>query len=179
LSKAVYYQTFTKDALRNAEVLTGVTPEVLRRVFAGWMLFAAIVGVIVSLAPGLSMSFIVTTLVILLVFTVAMFAQSRISEGWPSIIMTPDAIGVVTDPQKRAFLCISRFAVDKAEPATVRPNRRAIAVLVKADYLDEDTVALLREGVWPRDDRLIGLIYYKARNNVCQYINEQCARTSH
>lgn len=174
MSSAVFIQTFSKEELRHAEMLTGVSPTILRRVFVGWMIFALIIAAVVSFAPGLSMSFILTTLAILVVFSIAMFAQSRISEGWPAIILTEHCVGVVCDPQKRQFICVNHNAVQGAEPAKVRPNRRAIAIKVKASAIDDETLTLLRSAVWPRDDRLLGLIFYRTRDDVCQYINNKC-----
>ena len=72
--------------IKFAKVIAGVSPFVLRRVFGFWVLFVAIIAGVVTVAPDLSSTFVMMTLAALLLFTVMIFYQSRISEGWPAII---------------------------------------------------------------------------------------------
>ena len=55
--------------IKHAKVISGVSPYVLRRVFGFWMVFVAAIGGLVTVAPDLSQTFIVMTLVVLLLFT--------------------------------------------------------------------------------------------------------------
>ena len=82
----VFIRHYDKQSLKVVDVISGISPNAMRRVFGGWIFFAAVVGVIVSVAPDLSAQFIGLTLFVLVAFTLVMFGQSRITEGWPAII---------------------------------------------------------------------------------------------
>ena len=82
---SVVLRQYDKQTLKHVDIISGISPNAMRRVFGGWILFVAIVAVIVSVAPDLSVQFIGLTLFVLVAFTLLMFGQSRISEGWPAI----------------------------------------------------------------------------------------------
>lgn len=172
----VKIQKFDKKSLSAADVLAGISPKAMRRVFTGWLLFALAVGGIIALAPDLSQEFILITVFVLVSFTFVIFWQSRIAQGWPSIIYTDDAIGVVRDPQMRQFVCIDVQAVKEARPSIIKPNKKAVEILVEPSLLSEKDIEKLNRAVWPRDDRLIGLTHFKKREEVCDKINRILTR---
>ncbi|QJR82295.1 hypothetical protein CA267_016835 [Alteromonas pelagimontana] len=171
-STYVTIRTFDKAQLKQAIIFSGISPKVMRRVFGAWILFALIVGVIVSLAPDLSKTFIFTTFGALIAFTIAMFAQSRIAEGWPSIVFLENEICVIRDPQKREFICVLPDAVKQVEPSFIKPNKKAVAVVLDSEKLSQHDVVLLNKAVWPRDDRLLGLAHFIPREEACERIRE-------
>lgn len=170
--KPVVLRTYSKEQLKAVEVLAGISPNAMRRVFSGWILFAAVVGAIVVVAPELSLRFIVMTMLVLFAFTVAMFAQSRIAEGWPSIIADDDYVGVVRDPQAREFICVPMSAIKDVTPTLIKPNKKAVAILLHTSLLTKEDVEVLNQAVWPRDDKLIGLAHFKSREDACERILE-------
>ncbi len=177
--KPVVLRTYSKEQLKTIQVLTGISPNAMRRVFGGWILFAAVVGGIVAVAPDLSLQFIVMTMLVLVAFTVAMFAQSRISEGWPAIIADDGYIGVVRDPQAREFICVPVNAIKDVTPTLIKPNKKAVAILLHTTQLTEDDVKVLNQAVWPRDDKLLGLAHFKSREDACERVLEQLHRGKH
>lgn len=170
--KPVVLRTYSKAQLKQIQVLTGISPNAMRRVFGGWILFAAVVGGIVAVAPDLSLQFIVMTMLVLVAFTVAMFAQSRIAEGWPAIIADGDYIGVVRDPQAREFVCVPVERIKNVEPTLIKPNKKAVAILLYTSQLTESDVEVLSQAVWPRDDKLLGLAHFKSREDACDRVLE-------
>ena len=89
---SVVLRQYDKQTLKHVDIISGISPNAMRRVFGGWILFVAIVAVIVSVAPDLSVQFIGLTLFVLVAFTLLMFGQSRISEGWPAIICDDNTV---------------------------------------------------------------------------------------
>ncbi len=158
--------------IKHARVIAGVSPTVLRRVFGFWILFVAAICGLVSVAPDLSTTFISMTCVVMLLFTVVIFYQSRIAEGWPSIIHYHNRIGVVQEPVLRQFLMVDDAIVTRAEPHTLKPNKKAIAISIDDSHLDAEEVALLQQAIWPDDNRLIALSYFKKRDDICASISK-------
>ena len=154
---SVVLRQYDKQTLKHVDIISGISPNAMRRVFGGWILFVAIVAVIVSVAPDLSVQFIGLTLFVLVAFTLLMFGQSRISEGWPAIICDDNTVGVVRDPVKREYICVDKSLVTVANPTLIKPNKKAIEIVLDASRLTESDVAVLNQAVWPRSDRLLGL----------------------
>lgn len=168
----VSLRSFEKEQLKQAKIFTGISPNAMRRVFGGWILFSCVVGIIVAVAPNLSMQFILTTMFVLVAFTLAMFAQSRIAEGWPSIIYLDGEIGVVRDPQLREFICVPVELVKSVEPTIIKPNKKAIAIRLNEDQLTQEDIAVLLQAVWPRDNKVLGLAHFKHRQDACDAISQ-------
>lgn len=170
IKSPVVLRQFDKATMRTVNVISGISPNAMRRVFGAWILFSAVVGVIVAVAPELSLQFILLTIFVLVSFTLAMFGQTRIAEGWPSIICTDDFIGVVRDPMKREFVCVHKSLVTNAMPGLIKPNKKAVEILLDENKLTAHDVEVLKQGVWPRSDRLVGLAHFKKREDVCQRV---------
>ncbi len=153
--------------IKHAKVISGVSPYVLRRVFGFWVVFVAAIGGLVTVAPDLSQTFITMTLVVLLLFTFLIFYQSRIAEGWPSVIHYHNAIGVVQDPVARRFLFVADNLVTDAKPHVLTPNKKAVAIHFDDSQLTDEDKSLLQQAIWPEDNCLIALSYFKKRENIC------------
>lgn len=164
---SVIIRHYDKQSLKLVDVISGISPNAMRRVFGGWISFAAIVGVIVAVAPDLSAQFIGLTLFVLIAFTLVMFGQSRISEGWPAIICDNDYIGVVRDPVKREYICVPSALVKEVNPTLIKPNKKAIEIVLDSEQLSEQDQDVLNQAVWPRDSKLIGLAHFKKREDAC------------
>ena len=167
---SVVLRQYDKQTLKHVDIISGISPNAMRRVFGGWILFVAIVAVIVSVAPDLSVQFIGLTLFVLVAFTLLMFGQSRISEGWPAIICDDNTVGVVRDPVKREYICVDKSLVTVANPTLIKPNKKAIEIVLDASRLTESDVAVLNRAVWPRSDRLLGLSHFKRREDACDSV---------
>ena len=168
-------KTLDKDTLKQATIFSGISPRAMRRVFAAWSLFSIIVAIIVVMAPGLSQTFVLTVFGILVAFTVAMFAQSRIAEGWPAVLTTENEICVIRDPQKREFICVPVSLVKQAEPAFIKPNKKALALMLDTSQLSAQDIETLNKAVWPRDDRLLALAQFISRDKACRNIQQALA----
>ncbi|MEC9062491.1 MAG: hypothetical protein VYC55_12870 [Pseudomonadota bacterium] len=164
---SVIIRHYDKQSLKLVDVISGISPNAMRKVFGGWIFFAAIVGVIVAVAPDLSAQFIGLTLFVLIAFTLVMFGQSRISEGWPAIICDNDYIGVVRDPVKREYICVPSALVKEVNPTLIKPNKKAIEIVLDSEQLSEQDQDVLNQAVWPRDSKLIGLAHFKKREDAC------------
>lgn len=164
---SVIIRTYEKQSLKLVDVISGISPNAMRRVFGGWIFFAAVVGVIVSVAPDLSTQFIGLTLFVLVAFTLIMFGQSRITEGWPAIICDDNYIGVVRDPVKREYICVRSNLVKDAKPTLIKPNKKAIEIMLDSEQLLANDKELLNQAVWPREHSLIGLAHFKKREEAC------------
>ena len=167
---SVVLRQYDKQTLKHVDIISGISPNAMRRVFGGWILFVAIVAVIVSVAPELSSQFIGLALFVLVAFTLLMFGQSRISEGWPAIICDDNTVGVVRDPVKREYICVDKSLVTVANPTLIKPNKKAIEIVLDASRLTESDVAVLNQAVWPRSDRLLGLSHFKRREDACDSV---------
>ena len=167
---SVVLRQYDKQTLKHVDIISGISPNAMRRVFGGWILFVAIVAVIVSVAPDLSVQFIGLTLFVLVAFTLLMFGQSRISEGWPAIICDDNTVGVVRDPVKREYICVDKSLVTVANPTLIKPNKKAIEIVLDASRLTESDVAVLNQAFWPRSDRLLGLSHFKRREDACDSV---------
>ncbi len=165
-----------KPHIRRARVFSGISPKAMRRVFGAWLAFVAVVGLLVFLAPGLSITFILTTVAMLIVFTVAMFAQSRIAEGWPAVLVDQDMLYVVRDPYKREFFQLPPSLVTSVESTLIKPNKKAIALLLDTAQLTESDIEMLNQAVWPRDDRLLALAHFISRDKACADISQYISR---
>ncbi|APE06254.1 MULTISPECIES: hypothetical protein [Alteromonas] len=165
---SVEIRNYDKQSLRLVDVISGISPNAMRRVFGGWIFFAAVVAVIVIVAPDLSNQFVGLTLFVLVAFTLIMFGQSRISEGWPAIISDNNIIGVVRDPVKREYICVDKSIVVDAVPTLIKPNKKAIEIQLSAEKLTEADNDVLKQAVWPRDGKLIGLAHFKRREDACK-----------
>ncbi len=166
----VVLRHYDKQSLKSVDVISGISPNAMRRVFGGWIFFAAIVGVIVAVAPDLSAQFIGLTLFVLVAFTLVMFGQSRISEGWPAIICDQGYIGVVRDPVAREYICVNSNLVKGAQPGFIKPNKKAVEILLHDEKLSEDDQAILKQAVWPHADKLVGLAHFKRREDACESV---------
>ena len=160
---SVFIRHYDKQSLKVVDVISGISPNAMRRVFGGWIFFAAVVGVIVSVAPDLSAQFIGLTLFVLVAFTLVMFGQSRITEGWPAIICDNNYIGVVRDPVKREYICVNSALVKEATPTFIKPNKKAVEIVLDSEQLSAEDQEVLNQAVWPRDHELIGLAHFKTR----------------
>ena len=165
---SVIIRQYDKQSLKVVDVISGISPNAMRRVFGGWIFFAAVVGVIISVAPDLSTQFIGLTLFVLVAFTLIMFGQSRISEGWPAIICDDDLIGVVRDPVKREYICVKSSLVKAENPTLIKPNKKAIEIVLDTEQLSEEEQKVLDQAVWPREGKLIGLAHFKKREDACE-----------
>ncbi len=170
----VCLRKYEKKELKQLVIVAGIAPDAMRKVFAIWVLFSAIVGAVVAVAPGLTTQFIGLTLFILVAFTALMFGQSRMSEGWPAIVLDGDDIGVVRDPLKREFVCVNKSLVTDAVPRIINPNKKAVEIQLDVDKLSRQDVKVLNQAVWPRDNKLIGLAHFKRREDVCERIVDIC-----
>ena len=164
---SVMIRNYDKQSIRVVDVISGISPNAMRRVFGGWIFFVAVVGVIVSVAPDLSAQFIGLTLFVLVAFTLIMFGQSRIAEGWPAIICDNDYIGVVRDPMKREYICVRSALVQDARPALIKPNKKAVEIVLDKEQLSPEDQEVLNQAVWPREGSLIGLAHFKKREEAC------------
>lgn len=167
---SVVLRQYDKQTLKHVDIISGISPNAMRRVFGGWILFVAIVAVIVSVAPDLSSQFIGLTLFVLVAFTLLMFGQSRISEGWPAIICDDNTVGVVRDPVNREYICVDKSLVIAANPTLIKPNKKAVEIVLDDSRLTESDVAVLNQAVWPRSDRLLGLSHFKRREDACDSV---------
>lgn len=158
--------------IKHARVISGVSPYVLRRVFGFWVLFVAAIGGLVTVAPDLSVTFVTMTLVVLLLFTFLIFYQSRIAEGWPAIIHYHNSIGVVQDPVARRFLFVSDNLLTDAKPHVLTPNKKAVAIEFDNSELNDKEKSLLQQAIWPEENCLIALSYFKKRENICAAVRE-------
>ncbi|NMH61242.1 hypothetical protein [Alteromonas ponticola] len=170
MNSAVIIREFDKTQLKKSKVLSGISPAILRRVFIGWLLFCFVVAGIVAAAPDLSDSFVLMTLCILVLFTVVMFAQNRLDEGWPAIIFLNDEIGVVCDPQARKYICVPLHLIEDVKPTIIKPNKKAVAIMLKVSRLSHADKDVLNEAVWPRDDKLLANVYYTSSSRLCRKI---------
>ena len=166
-SPEVTLVTLTKNDIRQARIFSGISPKAMRRVFFAWIAFVVIVSLLVIFAPKLSTSFTLITLGTLTAFTVAMFAQSRISEGWPAILAKDEQLLIVRDPYKREFFCISPTLVSGIEPTVIKPNKKAIALKLNNEKLSEEDIETLNSAVWPRDNKLLALAHFIPRDKAC------------
>ena len=164
---SVFIRHYDKQSLKVVDVISGISPNAMRRVFGGWIFFAAVVGVIVSVAPDLSAQFIGLTLFVLVAFTLVMFGQSRITEGWPAIICDNNYIGVVRDPVKREYICVNSALVKEANPTLIKPNKKAVEIVLDSEQLSAEDQEVLNQAVWPRDNKLIGLAHFIKREEAC------------
>ena len=164
---SVFIRHYDKQSLKVVDVISGISPNAMRRVFGGWIFFAAVVGVIVSVAPDLSAQFIGLTLFVLVAFTLVMFGQSRITEGWPAIICDNNYIGVVRDPIKREYICVNSALVKEGSPTLIKPNKKAVEIVLDSEQLSAEDQEVLNQAVWPRDNKLIGLAHFKNREEAC------------
>ena len=153
--------------IKHAKVIAGVSPYVLRRVFGFWVVFVAAIGGLVTVAPDLSDTFVTMTLGVLLLFTFLIFYQSRIAEGWPAIIHYHKRIGVVQDPVARRFLFVADHLVTDAKPLVLTQNKKAVAIQIDDSQLTDEDKSLLQQAIWPEDNSLIALSYFKKRENIC------------
>jgi len=163
----VSVKTFSKEELKHAVIFSGISPKAMRRVFAAWCVFCVVVAIIVVMAPDLSQVFQLTVFGVLIAFSVAMFAQSRIAEGWPAMLSCGDEICVVRDPQMREFVCVPSSLVTAAEPTLIKPNKKAIALKLNTERLTATDLDTLNQAVWPRDDRLLALAQFISRDKAC------------
>lgn len=168
----VSVKTFSKEELQHAVIFSGISPKAMRRVFAAWCVFCVIVAIIVVMAPNLSEVFQLTVFGVLVAFTLAMFAQSRIAEGWPALLSSEGEICVIRDPHSREFICVAPSLVVKAEPTMIKPNKKAVALILDTKQLSETDIATLNQAVWPRDDRLLALAQFISRDKACTRIRE-------
>lgn len=162
----VVQRSYDQRDLKNISVISGISPNTMRSVFGGWILFAAFVAIIITVAPNLSYPFIGLTLFVLVSFTLVIFWQSRISEGWPTIICDEGYIGIVCDPQKRSFLLVHKSIITHVTSTVIKPNKKAIQIHLDKSALDEQAINLLKQAVWPREDSLIGLVHFKNTEDV-------------
>ncbi|WP_137166655.1 hypothetical protein [Salinimonas lutimaris] len=160
-----------KQQILDADVFSGISPKSMRQVFGSWIIFVVIVAMLVIFAPEMSMSFIWSTLAVLALFTVAMFAQSRISEGWPAVLALEEKLLVVRDPFKREFFKVNPALVTQAEPTVIKPNKKAIAVHLDPQQLSDADKDVLSQAVWPRDDQLLALAHFISRERACEKIH--------
>jgi len=167
---SVVLRHYDKHSLKSVDVISGISPNAMRRVFGGWIFFAAVVGVIVAVAPDLSTQFIGLTLFVLVAFTLVMFGQSRISEGWPAIICDEGYIGVVKDPVAREYICVDAHLVTGAKPGIIKPNKKAVEILLDNEKLSDEDKVILKQAVWPHVAKLVGLAHFKRREDACESI---------
>lgn len=158
--------------VKHATVIAGVSPNVLRRVFVIWVLMVAAIAAVVSAAPDLTLFFVAMTIAVLLAFSVLIFSQSRISEGWPAIVYYHGKLGVVKDPIQREFIFVPLEVVVTALPHILTPNKKAVAIQLDESGLNDADKALLNQAIWPYDDKLVALSYFKKRENICKKIIE-------
>ena len=161
---------YNKQTLRLVDVISGISPNAMRRVFGGWIFFAAVVAVIVIVAPDLSTQFVGLTLFVLVAFTLIMFGQSRISEGWPAIISDDNVIGVVRDPVKREYICVDKSLIVNAIPTLIKPNKKAVEIQLRSEQLTAEANEVLKQAVWPREGKLVGLAHFKRREDACESV---------
>lgn len=158
---------YSKSTIQQVDVLNGISPTLLKRVFVGWLVFAVIVEAIVFTAPQLSETFVNVTTASLILFTVLLWLQSRMAEGWPSIIHDSGVIGVVVDPTSREFLCASVDTIESVEPTIVKPNKKAVQINLIQSRLTDSDKEQLAKAVWPRESQLIGLSHLAEPSDVC------------
>jgi len=167
---SVVLRSYEKQDLKQVDVISGISPDTMRRVFGGWILFSALVAVIVSVAPDLGIQFIGLTLFVLVSFTLVMFWQSRIAEGWPAIICDGSYIGVVSDPVKREFICAHSRVISSASSTLIKPNKKAVEINLNPSLLEDNDNSVLSQAVWPREGKLVGLVHFKHREAICERI---------
>ena len=84
-----------------------------------------------------------------------------------TIICDNDYIGVVRDPVKREYICVPSALVKEVNPTLIKPNKKAIEIVLDSEQLSEQDQDVLNQAVWPRDSKLIGLAHFKKREDAC------------
>ena len=170
----IHVREFSKSDLGLAQVVSGVSPKVLRRVFIGWLAFAFVVAFIVLGAPQLSEAFVGMTFAVLALFTFAIFGQSRISEGWPTIIMVEGFVGVVQDPHQRQFIMIPCELIVDTTATKTREQRKVVEIHVDQSRISEEEKQIIQAALWPHADRVVGMVQYRTRASVVKAIKSIC-----
>lgn len=170
----VHVREFTKSELARVNIISGVSPKVLRRVFSGWLFFIMVVALVVIGAPQLSATFVGMTISVLLLFTFVIFGQSRISEGWPAIILDQQCVGFVQDPHLRQFIMVPCHLITDAVATKTAQQRKVVEVYLDTRQLGGDEIDVLNTGLWPHRDRVVGMVQYRTRASVVQAIKKLC-----
>ena len=75
---------------------------------------------------------------------------------------------MVCDPVKREYICVKSSLVKAANPTLIKPNKKAIEIVLDTDQLSEEEQRVLDQAVWPREGKLIGLAHFKRREDACE-----------
>jgi len=74
---------------------------------------------------------------------------------------------VVRDPIKREYICVNSALVKEANPTLIKPNKKAVEIVLDSEQLSAEDQEVLNQAVWPRDNKLIGLAHFKKREEAC------------
>ena len=60
--------------------------------------------------------------------------------------------------------------ITDAQPALIKPNKKAVEMTLDISALSESDTAILKQAVWPRDNKLVGLAHFKRREEACESV---------
>ena len=175
-TRSIALRQLDKAEVKSCQWFAGVRPHMLRRTLVMWLVFAIGLAWIVAVAPDLEPWFSVLTYIVLIVFTFALFGQSRIDEGWPSLIAIDESLGVIQDPYSRTFILLHKSIVQGVNPIILKPTKRAVEINVDAASLSESDSHILLSAVWPRDHSVIAATPMVSRKKVIAAVTDWLAR---
>jgi len=176
VTDSISLRQLDKAEIKSCQWFAGVRPHMLRRTLLMWLAFSIGMAWIVAIAPELDPWFSALTYIVLIVFTFALFGQSRIDEGWPSLIAFDDALGVIQDPYSRTFILVHASLVKEVNPIILKPTKRAVELALDAAALSENDIHILLRAVWPRDHSLIAATPMTSRKKVISAVTRWLAR---
>ncbi|MDM7861766.1 hypothetical protein QTP81_14280 [Alteromonas sp. ASW11-36] len=167
--------TFSPDEISAMELICGTSGRAVQLAIAGFGgLFAAVIYFVVLSHPNVSdtVKYIVTGLFGVAILSLLVSGRLRI--GWPTIITDEDYLYVIFDPMKSEFFKIPISMVKQVEKRMLYPNTMAVSVLLDETMLNEDDTQLLRNGVFPAEDRIHVQTAFNSRSRVVNRIKALC-----
>ena len=125
----------TKSELQKATLVCGVSIGKIMFAMVVWLMLLVAVLLIVNNAPQISVQFKQNFSLAAIGLTLLALIFSRPTEGWPSVIVYQQHVGLVSDPSKREFVLVPVDAISHIEQSVIMPNKSVLLVSLKSDIV--------------------------------------------
>lgn len=178
-SEHLTISTFTPAQISSMELICGTSGRAVQLAIAGFGgLFGAVIYFVVLSHPNVSDTVKYVVIGLFSVAILSLLISGRLKIGWPTIITDQKHLYVVFDPMKSEFFKVPFTHIKYIEKRMLYPNTMAVSVVLDESQLNKNDIVLLRNGVFPAEDRIHVQTAFNSRTRVVNRVKTLLPNTA-
>ena len=161
------------------ELICGTSGRAVQLAIAGFGgLFGAVIYFVVLSHPNVSDTVKYVVIGLFSVAILSLLISGRLKIGWPTIITDQKHLYVVFHPMKSEFFKVPFTHIKYIEKRMLYPNTMAVSVVLDESQLNKNDIVLLRNGVFPAEDRIHVQTAFNSRTRVVNRVKTLLPNTA-